>query len=110
MKLLELHPHFLKIIDVKTYKLIDNIKEADGIQFLCPKCFIENDGIIGTHSIICWTIGKVPDDLDPKPGRWNLIGTCYNDLSLQAGSSSVALLGGCNAHFFIRDGNIEMVE
>ncbi len=33
-------------------------------------------------------------------------GTGIADLTLVAGSSSVALQGGCKAHFFVRDGAI----
>lgn len=106
MTLLELQPTFLKIIDHKTYKMVNNIKEADGIRFLCPKCFMDK-GEIGTHSVICWNL-SVSQEFSPNPGRWNLIGTGYNDLTLQAGSSSIALMGGCFAHFFIQNGMIKM--
>lgn len=106
MKLSELEPTFLKSTGDLTHRQIDDIKEADGIMFLCPVCFAKNNGPVGTHSIICWQ-PHVPQDIHPKPGRWKLVGTGYHDLSLVAGSSSIALTGGCNAHFFIRNGNIE---
>jgi hypothetical protein len=85
---------------------VDAIALADGVMFLCPKCFDDPPiGPIGTHSVICWspTIGQ---DHGPKPGRWNLVGTSIDDLTLVAGSSSVLLQGGCDAHFFVRDGRI----
>jgi hypothetical protein len=86
---------------------VDAIAEADGVQFLCPKCFIANGGDVGTHSIMCWR-PRVPADVDPKPGRWELDGTGLDDLTLRAGSSSILLSGpGCGAHFFIRNGSIE---
>lgn len=83
-----------------------SVADADGVLFQCPKCFAANGGPVGTHYVFCWT-PKVPPDLDPKPGRWNLVGTSLADLSLVAGSSSVLLTGGCNAHFFVRNGAIE---
>lgn len=85
---------------------VDDISSADGVMFLCPKCFQANGGSVGTHSIICWR-PRVPDDVAPKPGRWELVGTGIDDLTLVAGSSSILLTGGCCAHFFIRNGSIE---
>lgn len=107
MELSQLEPEFLKIIDENTNKRIDDITQADGIVFLCPVCFKNNgNSNIGTHSIICWQ-PHVPQERTPKPGRWKFEGTGYEDLSLVAGSSSILLNGGCNAHFFIRKGKIE---
>lgn len=106
MRLSELEPEFLHITDGVTDHRHNDINKADGIMFLCPVCFIKNKGPVGTHSIICWQ-PHVPQDRNPKPGRWSFKGTNYEDLSLVAGSSSILLQGGCNAHFFIRNGNIE---
>jgi hypothetical protein len=83
------------------------LDEADGISFLCPKCWLANGGGAGTHQVLCWR-PHVPPDVDPKPGRWELVGTGFADLTLTAGSSSVALRGGCAAHFFIESGEIRM--
>lgn len=109
MKLVDLEPEFLKYVELngeKRYHLRGvNRKEATGIIFLCPTCFENNKGPVGTHSIICWS-PVVPSYVDPKPGRWNLVGEDFNNLSLVAGSSSVQLNGGCNAHFFIKEGLI----
>ncbi|MGH6995684.1 MAG: hypothetical protein ACREES_08300, partial [Stellaceae bacterium] len=57
--------------------------------------------------VICWS-PKVPQDVRPNPGRWQLQGTGFNYLTLVAGSSSVALLGGCAAHFFVTKGEIKL--
>lgn len=93
------HEYFLRV---------DTIENADGILFLCPKCFVNNKGDIGTHSVICWR-PRVPGDVDPKPGRWEFTGTGLDDLSLVAGSSSVHLTGeGCGAHFHVVNGEIRM--
>jgi hypothetical protein len=55
--------------------------------------------------VLCWQ-PHVPQTIHPIPGRWRFVGTGYDDLSLVAGSSSIALKSGCKAHFFVRDGNI----
>lgn len=94
MKLTDLEPQFLKIKDEKTFEHVDEISAADGVLFLCPKCFVHNDGPVGTHSVLCWC-PHVPQSVPPVPGRWDFQGTCYGDLSLVAGSSSVLLKGFC---------------
>jgi hypothetical protein len=77
---------------------------ADGICFVCPLCYLANDrSVIGVHSIICWS-PRVPLDVVPGPGRWELQGTSLDDVSLVAPSSSVKLEGGCAWHGFVRDG------
>ncbi len=109
MKLIDLDAEFIKLSDdTGNMQVVDNIVKAQGIMFLCPVCYKNNSGGIGTHSIICWDL-SVPQSISPKPGRWNLKGTGLNDLSLVNGSSSIALQGegGCKAHFFIRDGEIQ---
>ena len=91
------------------YRVVDRIEDADGVEFLCPKCFKINGGRVGTHAVICWR-PRVPADVDPKPGRWEFLGTNLDDLTLVAGSSSILLPAGedgCGAHFFVRSGAIE---
>lgn len=93
---------------VKCLVTVDTLAEADGVMFLCPKCFAENSGPIGTHSVICWFVGKVADDVDPKPGRWTPIGTGLHDLTFvpSAGRShSVLLMGDCAWHGFVANGD-----
>ena len=83
---------------------VDAIEQADGLQLLCPKCYDDPPvGPVGTHSVICWS-PTVSQDHMPRPGRWNLTGTSIDDLTLVAGSSSVLIQGGCNAHFHVRQG------
>lgn len=105
----ELEAHFLKIVatgEAEMWENVDSIVEADGVMFLCPKCFEDPPiGPVGTHSVICWS-PKVSQDHAPKPGRWNLVGTGIDDLELVAGSSSVQIVGGCNVHFLVRAGRI----
>lgn len=108
MRLIDLEPQFLKIESPGLYQHVDSILGAHGIMFLCPICFAKNNGPIGTHSVICWFAKRgVPDDVHPKPGRWNPSGSGYSDLTfIGPGSTSVLLTAGCNAHFFVRGGDI----
>lgn len=109
MKLTELEPTFLKWKDDSHFELTDIINEADGVQFLCPKCFVANKGKIGTHSIVCWQ-PNVPQTTTPRPGRWNLVGSSYDDLTLVNGSSSVLVRGEPGKpdhwHGFVRNGQV----
>jgi len=107
MRLIELEPEFLRITGEGTFTRDATIND-DGLMFLCPVCFVNNgNSNVGTHRVICWT-PKVPQTIQPTPGRWGMQGTGFDDLTLVAGSSSVRLIGGCNAHFFIQKGAIVM--
>ena len=86
MQLRDLEPKFLKRESKKSFAVSDDLTSADGIIFKCPKCFAENGGAVGTHSIICWK-PHIPQTISPQPGRWNFEGTGYDDLTLVAGSS-----------------------
>jgi hypothetical protein len=110
MRLTELTPRFLKLSD-RGWLTVENIGDAQGIVFLCPKCFVENGGPIGTQSVICWSRSRgVPDDVRPNPGRWALHGTGFDDLSLDAdppsSARSVLLSGGCAWHGFVTGGEV----
>ena len=88
---------------------VDTVPQADGVRFLCPKCLLAKGGAIGTHEVVVWS-PKVPAKDDVSIGRWTLCGNTIEDLSLVAGSSSVKLVGGCNAHFFVTGGRIEKLS
>lgn len=106
MKLTELEPQFLKREDDTHFRHVDAITEADGLMFVCPKCFEANRRQRpGVHSVICWS-PSVPQTTSPTPGRWNLVGTGFDDLSLVRGTASILLTSGCEAHFFITNGEI----
>lgn len=122
MKLRSLEPHFIRreirpcgvgvggcsVLSPHTeheWHVDTTFAEADGVMFLCPKCFETNGGPVGTHGVICWR-PRVPAGIDPSPGRWEFEGSSIDDLSLRAGSSSVQLHGGCNAHFYVANGEI----
>lgn len=109
MKLVDLDAQFLKYApdgDHVYLRNVQSLREADGVIFLCPLCFQANNGRVGTHSVICWFTGKVPDDVGPKPGRWNPQGDGLHDLTfIPPGAVSVQLLGeGCQWHGFVANG------
>ena len=92
-------------------RVVETIVEAQGVQFLCPKCYATNGGPVGTHSVVCWSRAKgVSEEESPGPGRWSLHGTGLADLTLHGdapgggGARSVLLTSGCGWHGFIDDG------
>lgn len=87
-----------------------SIEEAQGVMFLCPKCFLKNGGPRGTHSVLLWAHNRgVAPALSPGPGRWIFKGTDFDNLSLVAppgNTDSVDTRGGsCGWHGWIRNGN-----
>jgi len=89
----------------------DMMEAAQGVRFLCPKCFVENGGADGTHGVVCWSRSRgVPDSASPGPGRWALVGTGFDDLTLNADppgdARSVQLKGGCGWHGFVTNGEV----
>lgn len=82
--------------------------DADGVWFLCPKCYHANAGSVGTHHVMCWFEGRVPDNANPGPGRWTPNGRPLEDLSFVPGktihATSVQLTGGCGWHGHISKG------
>jgi hypothetical protein len=108
MRLAELEPWLLVVSEDGTrYTRTENVAEADGIRFICPGCFSKDGNPIGKHSVICWR-PRIPQTIHPTGGRWELEGTSIEDLSLIAGSSSVQLPPPCDAHFWIRNGEVVM--
>lgn len=113
MRLVDLEPKFLRYFKrpdgTAIYAEVDEITEAQGVRFLCPKCFEANSGPVGTHSVICWSRSRgVPDEVRPSPGRWTLEGTGLHDLTLNGdppgGARSIQLTSGCGWHGFITNG------
>ena len=91
-----------KTDDFEYHLYVDTLAEAQGVQFLCPKCFEQNKGRAGTHGVICWFRDRgVPDAVFPRPGRWAVSGTGLADLTL---SPSVLITTGCQWHGFITAG------
>lgn len=111
MRLIDLAPEFLKVDSPGHWDFVATLAEAQGIKFLCPRCFAENKGPIGTHAIICWSRSRgVSEEEHPKPGRWTMAGTGMQDLTLNGdppgGARSVLLLSGCKWHGFITNGEV----
>lgn len=115
MKLTDLDAEFLRYErDGEGHTLwhrVDALAEAQGVTFLCPKCFASNNGARGTHGVVCWSSSRgVPDYATPNPGRWRMDGTGLDDLTLNAetkgGARSVLLLGGCGWHGHVTNGAI----
>jgi hypothetical protein len=108
MNLRELEAEFVRSTP-GGFEQVETIAEAEGLWFLCPKCFKDNGGKVRTHMILCWN-PLAPADRDPRPGRGLFAGTSLDDLTLDAvppeKKRSVLLLGGCNAHFHVTAGEI----
>lgn len=104
MKLRDLKARFLRRVGPGSWRLCA-MAEADGVIFLCPKCFTANGGPMGTHSVICWFVGRVPATEQPGPGRWIPSGLGVDDLTfIGPGAASVQLTKGCQWHGFVRKG------
>lgn len=107
----QLRPRYLAHQGQGISRIVSKLKEADGISFVCPKCFhAHGRKLEGVHSITCWFRGRVPDDIDPGPGRWTPAGTGVKNLSFIAGlpprPRSVALTGGCGWHGHLTQGEL----
>lgn len=107
MELSVLEGTFIRLLSEKSHEHVESLADAQGVMFLCPKCFETNHGPVGTHGIICWFRNKgVPDSMSPGPGRWDVVsGTSLKDLTL---SPSVLLPGdGCEWHGWVKNGRTE---
>jgi hypothetical protein len=105
----QLEASFLRYQEDGRLEVVETIAEAQGVFFLCPKCYQANGGRVGTHRVICWSRSRgVPDSAAPGPGRWSLEGTSIADLTLggdpPGNARSVQLLGGCAWHGFVTSG------
>ena len=128
MRLADLHPkyHTMPVHDEHwNYRDTDEGPEgAGGIAFDCPQCRIhpeKDEWRINSEGKMHHRLTlHVPEafDADPRigPGRWHLVGSGFDDLSLvgqggtigQPGSS--VLSQGCQAHFFVEHGRIRMLD
>ena len=80
---------------------VDSLSEADGVRFLCPKCFSVNKGEIGTHRIHIYFSGKNTPPSVNNGVRWDVTGTGLHDLTI---TPSILLGTGCAWHGFITNG------
>jgi hypothetical protein len=110
LSLVQLQARFLRIDpDGEGFREVPSIELAQGVMFLCPKCFAEKRGPAGCHQVICWSRSAgAPDEVKPGPGRWKMDGHGIGDLTLNAevegGARSVQLHGGCEWHGFVANG------
>ena len=101
MRFAELAPHFTP--DGATPST------ASTVVFLCPKCFHVNGGAVGTHRI---RVGNHGTEGHHQGGpNWVFRGTGVDDFTLDwapgsEGRSSIQIIGGCEAHFNIHNGEI----
>ena len=86
MKLVDLEPRWMRHSVGEWFENDDGtltIATAQGIAFLCPRCFKKNGGPVGTETILVWFRDRgVPADETPGPGRWTPNGTDFHDFSL----------------------------
>jgi hypothetical protein len=110
MRLIDLDANFVGMVDFATGDFCeqDCLHGAQGVMFDCQLC--------QAHSVLCWfnnpiNAPKVPDSMEPKPGRWTAIGTNLSDLTL---SPSVNLdtekvrnnPTACKWHGWVKDGDV----
>lgn len=110
MRLVELDPKFLArkpTNDVDYPHVLEHVvtlAEADGIRFLCPKCFMEHGGPEGTHQIRIPFVGR-----GLGPAGWQVSGTTFSDLTLMPSIALPADGGGCGYHGFVTNGEVSFV-
>lgn len=116
----ELDACFIRLTAEGNYEHVDRLGLAQGVRFLCPKCFLEKGrSKYGVHSVICWFANRnVPLTLEPR-GRWNASGKpierpdgriiyteSIDDLTfIGPGSFSVLLSSGCKWHGYVKNGH-----
>lgn len=97
MKLSDLEPCFLMAAEPSTH----DASKAQGIIFLCPKCYVANAGRVGTHSVIvCFSGRGTPAECDGP--RWVVRGAGFDDLTI---TPSIHTIGGCGWHGFVKNGD-----
>jgi len=105
MKLTDLEPKFRKLNEAGQLQEVETIEEAEVVTYLCPKCFLKNGGAVGTHLFMTPNKKLQPGTLGGKI-YWEWTGKGMDDLTT---NPSILDVGGCGAHFYIKNGEIEMV-
>ena len=108
MRLLDLEPQYYRIVTPKSYAEVHSIAGADGLLFFVSEVLCEEQGS-RRHAYGDPLAASCLAGLQSESGRWEFLGTGYGDLTLKADSSSVFLSGdgGCQAHFFVKNGSLE---
>jgi len=96
-------------IEPREYSIkVATLAEAQGVRFLCPVCFQENGGPVGTHGVEVAFEGRgvLPHQGSQasggQPSRWHVTGTGFEDLTL---TPSIHLAGdGCGWHGWVTHG------
>jgi hypothetical protein len=99
----ELEAEFIRYDgETASFRKTESIQDAQGILFLCPQCFLKNNGGPGTHSVlISFSDRGVTDaqgshNKEGKPTRWGIQGgSGLDDLQL---SPSIHLEDTCGWH------------
>jgi len=105
MKLIELNPQWKKVDGSDErggFIMADGFDDAECILILCPLCFQKNKGAEGTHSVFIPN-PKMKRDFLGGHARWEMTGNDFNNLTV---NPSVLLKGTCDAHFWIKNGEI----
>lgn len=85
-----------------TWKSAASFKAAHGVMFLCPLCFKNNGGEVGTHLVLVWFKDRgAPEEAKPAP-RWRVSGTGLEDLTIDP---SIHIKTGCCWHGWVRNGD-----
>lgn len=88
---------------------VATLTEAQGLRLLCPMCFGENGGPVGTHALeVTFHDRGAADEQGSHgrsgtPSRWYVSGVSYADLTLQP---SIDLTPGCRWHGHITNGEV----
>lgn len=92
--------------ETEVFNHVETLAEADMMSMLCPKCFRDNKGSVGTHSVMVWFAGGNAPKEHNKGVRWKASGTGFSDLST---TPSIQLLGGCAWHGYITSGEVSII-
>jgi hypothetical protein len=109
MRLADLEPQLVRMISQGHYEDVADLSEAQGIMFLCPRCYSRNGGAEGTHSVLAWFRDRgVPSDESPGPGRWVVLeGSGVDDLTLSPSINLENSRGlGCEWHGNVTGGEV----
>lgn len=85
--------------DIDTFHPVETLAEADGVWFLCPKCFVANGGAKGTHPVAI-LFKEGPGERFNRGVRWQLVAgsTGLSDLAL---TPSIQTHGSCEWHGWV---------
>jgi hypothetical protein len=72
----------------------DELAEAQGVQFTCPKC--------GEHRIVVM-FESVPTNVWEMLGRWKVAGNSMHDITILP---SIQVVNGCRWHGYVKHGEV----